>query len=477
MNNLFMLFIVVPILSLILLTLNVLLSSHKPDEFKLSSYECGFTPIQGQTRSRFNIHFYIVAMLFLIFDLEILLLFPISVTLYEVNFFGFTIISIFVLILIIGFIIEIGSGVISILPKSNIKYDDNQIINNNTPNVNLKKYLLNKSKIKFKSSIFEGYYYMNLNNNKFCLYENIINYYIYYVYNLISQILKKILISFYRAILLPTNYISHNKYFIFIIILIAFLSFIFTSNIIYIFEEFINKDNFDYLLKFVIILSVINLCYLKFNFIIRLFNIFFKSFPFFYSEFKNYNKYKHHSSFLSSNLKNRIIKINNNNFNSINLNSLIFLTKSEKIRSSIKKNNNILSLFNLNYKENNNNIINNNIFFNSNFNYNSNLNNNNFNLNNNNNNNNIYDLILTMILFYIINIFYLFISSIIIIKISTSLYIYNVFLFEIINLYSNIIILIISIIYIKYISTKPEGKFKFNNKKLNLLLLILIFSL
>jgi NADH-ubiquinone oxidoreductase chain 3 len=119
MNNLFMLFIFVPILAIILLVLNVLLSSHKPDEFKLSAYECGFTPIQGQTRSRFNIHFYIVAMLFLIFDLEILLLFPISVTLYEVNFFGFTIISIFVFVLIIGFIIEIGSGVISIIPKSN----------------------------------------------------------------------------------------------------------------------------------------------------------------------------------------------------------------------------------------------------------------------------------------------------------------------------------------------------------------------
>jgi len=69
-----------PLLAFILLALNVLLAPHKPDESKVSAYECGFSPVYGQTRSTFQIHFYIVAMLFLIFDLEILLLFPIAVT-------------------------------------------------------------------------------------------------------------------------------------------------------------------------------------------------------------------------------------------------------------------------------------------------------------------------------------------------------------------------------------------------------------
>jgi NADH:ubiquinone oxidoreductase subunit 3 (subunit A) len=114
MNTLLLLFIFVPILSLILLALNVLLAAHKPDEAKVSAYECGFSPVYGQTRSVFHIHFYIVAMLFLVFDLEILLLFPIAVTLYQVSIFGFSIAIIFFIVLTIGFILEIGSGAISI---------------------------------------------------------------------------------------------------------------------------------------------------------------------------------------------------------------------------------------------------------------------------------------------------------------------------------------------------------------------------
>lgn len=114
MNNLLVLFIFVPILAGALLALNVLLAVHRPDEAKVSAYECGFNAIEGQTRSTFQIHFYIVAMLFLVFDLEILLLFPIAVTLYQVNIFGFAVALIFFFVLTIGFVLEIGSGAISI---------------------------------------------------------------------------------------------------------------------------------------------------------------------------------------------------------------------------------------------------------------------------------------------------------------------------------------------------------------------------
>jgi NADH-ubiquinone oxidoreductase chain 3 len=114
MNTLLMLFIFVPILALILLALNILLATHKPDEAKVSAYECGFSPVYGQTRSTFQIHFYIVAMLFLVFDLEILLLFPLGVTLYQVSTFGFIIALIFFSVLTIGFILEIGTGAIAL---------------------------------------------------------------------------------------------------------------------------------------------------------------------------------------------------------------------------------------------------------------------------------------------------------------------------------------------------------------------------
>ena len=114
MNNLLMLFIFIPILAVLLLGLIVLLAVHRPDESKVSAYECGFSIIHGQTRTNFQIHFYVVAMLFLVFDLEILLLFPIAVTLYQVSTFGFSIAIIFFIVLTIGFILEIGSGAISI---------------------------------------------------------------------------------------------------------------------------------------------------------------------------------------------------------------------------------------------------------------------------------------------------------------------------------------------------------------------------
>jgi NADH-ubiquinone oxidoreductase chain 3 len=120
MNNLLMLFIFVPILAFVLLAVNILVAPHRPDESKVSAYECGFSVIHGQTRSNFQIHFYVVAMLFLVFDLEILLLFPIAVTLYQVSTFGFSVAIIFFIVLTIGFILEIGSGAISISNSNDI---------------------------------------------------------------------------------------------------------------------------------------------------------------------------------------------------------------------------------------------------------------------------------------------------------------------------------------------------------------------
>jgi NADH-ubiquinone oxidoreductase chain 3 len=114
MTNLLFLFIFIPILAFILLALNILLAPHKPDENKISAYECGFLALPEQTRSTFQIHFMIVALLFLIFDLEILLLFPLAVSLYQVSIFGFSIGIIFFIILTIGFVLEIGKGAIAL---------------------------------------------------------------------------------------------------------------------------------------------------------------------------------------------------------------------------------------------------------------------------------------------------------------------------------------------------------------------------
>jgi|SRR5882757_1435174 len=114
MNTLLILFIFVPILAFLFLGLNLLLAAHKPDEAKVSAYECGFSPVYGQTRSTFQIHFFLVALLFLVFDLEVLLLYPLAVTLYQVSIFGFSVALLFFIVLTIGFILEIGSGAIKL---------------------------------------------------------------------------------------------------------------------------------------------------------------------------------------------------------------------------------------------------------------------------------------------------------------------------------------------------------------------------
>jgi NADH:ubiquinone oxidoreductase subunit 3 (subunit A) len=83
------LFFFVPVLVFILIGLNLLLAVHRPDTEKVSSYECGFSPLYGQVRAPFTVQYYLVAILFLIFDLEIAVLYPLAVSLYNISVYGF----------------------------------------------------------------------------------------------------------------------------------------------------------------------------------------------------------------------------------------------------------------------------------------------------------------------------------------------------------------------------------------------------
>lgn len=80
---------VVPVIVALLLALNVLFAAHRPDAEKVSAYECGFSPLSAQTRNPFSISYYLVAILFLIFDLEIALVYPVAVSLNAVSSYGF----------------------------------------------------------------------------------------------------------------------------------------------------------------------------------------------------------------------------------------------------------------------------------------------------------------------------------------------------------------------------------------------------
>lgn len=96
-------------LGLLLLALGFLIGSGSKDDEKLSPYECGFEVFED-TRSKFDVRYYLVAILFIIFDLEIAFLFPWAVSLDAIGGFGLISMAIFLTLLVVGFIFEWKKG-------------------------------------------------------------------------------------------------------------------------------------------------------------------------------------------------------------------------------------------------------------------------------------------------------------------------------------------------------------------------------
>ena len=96
-------------LSIGFIVLNFLFSPKNPDSEKLSAYECGFEAF-GDSRMEFDVRFYLVAILFIIFDLEIAFLFPWAVSLGNIGSVGFWSMMIFLFILTVGFVYEWKKG-------------------------------------------------------------------------------------------------------------------------------------------------------------------------------------------------------------------------------------------------------------------------------------------------------------------------------------------------------------------------------
>ena len=96
-------------LSVAFIVINFILSPKKPDPEKLSAYECGFEPFDD-SRMEFDVRFYLVAILFIIFDLEIAFLFPWAVSLGNIGTLGFVSMMIFLFVLTVGFIYEWKKG-------------------------------------------------------------------------------------------------------------------------------------------------------------------------------------------------------------------------------------------------------------------------------------------------------------------------------------------------------------------------------
>ena len=104
----------IPILAIIFLAVNFLFAPHNPYQEKDSAFECGFHSFLGQNRTQFSISFFIFALLFLLFDLEILLVYPYVVSAYSNGIYGLVIMLIFFLALTLGFAFELGKNALKI---------------------------------------------------------------------------------------------------------------------------------------------------------------------------------------------------------------------------------------------------------------------------------------------------------------------------------------------------------------------------
>ena len=94
---------------MLLLGIGSFVAPNRPTPEKLSPYECGFEAFED-ARMKFDVRYYLVAILFILFDLEIAFLFPWAVTLNEIGSFGFWSMMIFLFILVVGFVYEWMKG-------------------------------------------------------------------------------------------------------------------------------------------------------------------------------------------------------------------------------------------------------------------------------------------------------------------------------------------------------------------------------
>src|ERR1700710_2505645 len=130
MSNLTFFLFFIPFLAILLLTINLVFAPHNPYGEKKTSFECGFHSFLGQNRTQFSISFFIFALLFLLFDLEILLIYPYSVSSYINGVYGLIVMLLFFVLLTLGFIFELGKKALDIPSRQSDKtFDKSDPIN------------------------------------------------------------------------------------------------------------------------------------------------------------------------------------------------------------------------------------------------------------------------------------------------------------------------------------------------------------
>src|SRR3978361_294555 len=115
-------FVFIPLLAIILLAVNLIFAPHNPYQEKDSVFECCFHSFLGQNRTQFTISFFIFALLFLLFDLEIVLIYPFTVSSYVNSIYGLIVMIVFTLIVTVGFIFELGKNALKIESRQDKTY-------------------------------------------------------------------------------------------------------------------------------------------------------------------------------------------------------------------------------------------------------------------------------------------------------------------------------------------------------------------
>jgi NADH-ubiquinone oxidoreductase chain 3 len=113
MSAMTILILLVCVIALLFIFINLIFAPHNPYQEKSSAFECGFHNFL-QTRFPFNISFYIYGLLFLLFDLEIFLVFPYAVSSYKNEFYGLLVLLIFLIVVTLGFVFELGKDALNI---------------------------------------------------------------------------------------------------------------------------------------------------------------------------------------------------------------------------------------------------------------------------------------------------------------------------------------------------------------------------
>ncbi len=122
MSSITFLFVFVTILAIVFLLLNFILAPHNPYQEKYSIFECGFHSFLGQNRTQFGVKFFIFALVYLLLDLEILVIYPYGLSVYENGIYGLIVVLIFIGIITAGFVFELGKNALKIDSRQSNSY-------------------------------------------------------------------------------------------------------------------------------------------------------------------------------------------------------------------------------------------------------------------------------------------------------------------------------------------------------------------